>query len=104
MFRKWSTPVCGRSLPPKAFFVVTLRNTPVYDEETLRWLSQFRPHESAGQRRLSPTPSRQNPSTANTAIAEVDHDAAYREIRPWSKMAGSAAQTESRRFLSSSGV
>src|SRR6185436_15326341 len=35
------------------FLVVTLRNTPVYDEDTLRWLSQFRPNEvSFRQRRL----------------------------------------------------
>jgi ATP-dependent DNA helicase RecG len=66
-------------------FVVTLRNTPVYDEETLRWLNQFRPADlNVRQRRLLAF-AYCHGKTFSTAeyerIAEVDRDIAYREIR-----------------------
>jgi ATP-dependent DNA helicase RecG len=66
-------------------FVVTLRNTPVYDEETLRWLSQFRPHEVSFRQRRLLAYAYCHGKTFSTAeyerIAEVDRDAAYREIK-----------------------
>jgi ATP-dependent DNA helicase RecG len=67
------------------FFVVTLRNTPIYDEETLRWLNQFAAsHLSFRQRRLLAY-AYCHGKTFSTAeyqrIAEVDRDIAYREIR-----------------------
>jgi ATP-dependent DNA helicase RecG len=66
------------------FLVVTLRNTPVYDDDTLRWLNQFRPHINFRQRRLLAY-AYCHGKTFSTAeyqqIAEVDRDTAYREIR-----------------------
>ena len=67
------------------FFVVTLRNTPVYDEQTLRWLNQFpRSQINFHQRRLLAY-AYCHGKTFSTAeyerIAEVDRDIAYREIR-----------------------
>jgi ATP-dependent DNA helicase RecG len=66
-------------------FVVTLRNTPVYDDDTLRWLNQFRPSEiNVRQRRLLAF-AYCHGKTFSTAeyerIAEVDRDIAYRDIR-----------------------
>jgi ATP-dependent DNA helicase RecG len=65
-------------------FSVTLRNAPVYDEETLRWLNQFGNHISPRQRRLLAY-AYCHGKTFSTAeyerIAEVDRDTAYREIR-----------------------
>jgi ATP-dependent DNA helicase RecG len=66
-------------------FVVTLRNTPIYDEDTLRWLNQFpRAQINFRQRRLLAY-AYCHGKTFSTAeyerIAEVDRDAAYREIR-----------------------
>jgi ATP-dependent DNA helicase RecG len=67
------------------FFVVTLRNTPVYDEDTLRWLNQFRASNiNLHQRRLLAY-AYCHGKTFSTAeyeqIAQVDRDTAYREIR-----------------------
>jgi ATP-dependent DNA helicase RecG len=66
-------------------FIVTLRNTPVYDEDTLRWLNQFpRAQVNFRQRRLLAY-AYCHSKTFSTAeyqrIAEVDRDTAYREIR-----------------------
>jgi ATP-dependent DNA helicase RecG len=66
-------------------FIVTLRNTPVYDEDALRWLNQFpRTQINFRQRRLLAYAYCHN-KTFSTAeyqrIADVDRDTAYREIR-----------------------
>lgn len=65
-------------------FTVTMRNAPVYDEATLRWLNQFGNHISQRQRRLLAY-AYCHGKTFSTAeyerIAEVDRDMAYREIR-----------------------
>lgn len=66
-------------------FTVTLRNSPVYDEATLRWLNQFgRAQLGLRQRRLLAY-AYCHGKTFSTAeyerIAEVDRDTAYREIR-----------------------
>ena len=65
-------------------FTVTLRNAPVYDETTLRWLNQFGNQISQRQRRLLAY-AYCHSKTFSTAeyekIAEVDRDTAYREIR-----------------------
>ena len=67
------------------FFIVTLRNTPVYDENTLHWLNQFpRAQINLRQRRLLAY-AYCHGKTFSTAeyqqVAEVDRDTAYREIR-----------------------
>ena len=66
-------------------FTVTLRNAPVYDEATLRWLNQFGSTQvNLRQRRLLAY-AYCHGKTFSTAdyerIAEVDRDTAYREIR-----------------------
>ena len=66
-------------------FIVTLRNAPIYDEDTLRWLNQFRySNVNFHQRRLLAY-AYCHGKTFSTAeyerIAEVDRDTAYREIR-----------------------
>ena len=65
-------------------FTVTLRNAPVYDEATLRWLNQFGNQITQRQRRLLAY-AYCHSKTFSTAeyekIAEVDRDTAYREIR-----------------------
>jgi ATP-dependent DNA helicase RecG len=67
------------------FLVVTLRNTSVYDDETLRWLSQFAATRiNLRQRRLLAYAYCHGKifSTAEyERIAEVDRDSAYRDIR-----------------------
>jgi ATP-dependent DNA helicase RecG len=67
------------------FVVVTLRNSPVYDDETLRWLNQFAASRlNLRQRRLLAY-AYCHGKTFSTAeyerIAEVDRDLAYRDIR-----------------------
>jgi ATP-dependent DNA helicase RecG len=67
------------------FLVVTLRNTPVYDDETLRWLNQFSNSQiNLRQRRLLAY-AYCHGKTFSTAeyerVAEVDRDLAYRDIR-----------------------
>lgn len=66
-------------------FTVTLRNAPVYDEATLKWLNQFGAAQvNLRQRRLLAY-AYCHGKTFSTAeyerIAEVDRDTAYREIR-----------------------
>jgi len=66
-------------------FTVILRNAPVYDEATLRWLNQFNSSQiSLRQRRLLAY-AYCHGKTFSTAeyerIAEVDRDTAYRDIR-----------------------
>ncbi len=66
-------------------FTVTLRNAPVYDEATLRWLNQFNSSQiNLRQRRLLAY-AYCHGKTFSTAeyerIAEVDRDIAYRDIR-----------------------
>jgi ATP-dependent DNA helicase RecG len=66
-------------------FTVTLRNAPVYDEATLRWLNQFSTAQiNLRQRRLLAY-AYCHGKTFSTAeyerIAEVDRDTAYRDIR-----------------------
>lgn len=67
------------------FFVVTLRNTPVYDEQTLHWLNQFAPSQISFRQRRLLAYAYCHGKTFSTAeyerIAEVDRDTAYREIR-----------------------
>lgn len=67
------------------FLVVTLHNTPVYDDETLRWLHQFAASQlNLRQRRLLAY-AYCHGKTFSTAeyerVAEVDRDLAYRDIR-----------------------
>ncbi|MGN6735402.1 MAG: ATP-binding protein [Candidatus Binatia bacterium] len=66
-------------------FTVTLRNAPIYDEATLRWLNQFGTAQiNLRQRRLLAY-AYCHGKTFSTSdyerIAEVDRDTAYREIR-----------------------
>lgn len=66
-------------------FSVTLRNAPIYDDATLRWLNQFGTSQiNVRQRRLLAY-AYCHGKTFSTAeyerIAEVDRDIAYREIR-----------------------
>jgi ATP-dependent DNA helicase RecG len=66
-------------------FTVTLRNAPVYDEATLRWLNQFNPAQiNMRQRRLlayAYCHGKTFSTTEYERIAEVDRDTAYRDIR-----------------------
>jgi ATP-dependent DNA helicase RecG len=67
------------------FLVLTFRNRPVYDDETLRWLGQFAAKNlNVRQRRLLAFAYCRG-KTFSTAeyerIAEVDRDLAYRDIR-----------------------
>ncbi len=72
------------------FFTVTLRNTPVYDDEALRWLGRFdRSRLTVRQQRLLVYALSHDKllSTADyQRIADVDRDTAYREIRSLVKM------------------
>ena len=66
-------------------FTVTLRNTPIYDETTLKWLSQFRRFQvSQRQQRLLVYAYSHGKALSTMdyqRIGEVDRDTAYREIR-----------------------
>jgi ATP-dependent DNA helicase RecG len=66
-------------------FTVTLRNIPVYDEATLRWLNQFNTAQiNIRQRRLlayAYCHGRTFSTAEYEKIAEVDRDTAYRDIR-----------------------
>ena len=71
-------------------FTVILRNTPIYDEATLRWLNQFGTSTvNARQRRLLAY-AYCHGKTFSTMdyqrIAEVDRDTAYRDIRVMVKL------------------
>ncbi len=67
------------------FFTVTLRNTPIYDEATLKWLNQFGTSSiNFRQRRLLAYAYSHGKSFSTAEyqrVAEVDRDTAYREIR-----------------------
>jgi ATP-dependent DNA helicase RecG len=67
------------------FFTVTLRNAPVYDDDTLRWLNQFAASSvNLRQRRLlayAYCHGKTFSTTEYERIAEVDRDTAYRDIR-----------------------
>jgi len=67
------------------FFVVTLRNTPIYDDDTLRWLNQFGSRKINFRQRRLLAFAYCHGKTFSTAeyerVAEVDRDTAYREIR-----------------------
>jgi ATP-dependent DNA helicase RecG len=66
-------------------FTVTLRNTPIYDDATLRWLNQFGTTAvNSRQRRLLVYAFAHGKSFSTMdyqRIGEVDRDTAYREIR-----------------------
>lgn len=66
-------------------FSVTLRNAPVYDEATLRWLNQFGKSQiNLRQRRVlayAYCHGKTFSTTEYERVAEVDRDTAYREIR-----------------------
>ncbi|MBI2087303.1 MAG: putative DNA binding domain-containing protein [Deltaproteobacteria bacterium] len=72
------------------FFSVTLRNTPIYDEATLRWLNQFSgPAVNFRQRRLlayAYSHGKMFSTTDYQRVGEVDRDIAYREIRSMVKL------------------
>ncbi len=72
------------------FFIVTLRNIPIYDEATLRWLNQFGISKiNFRQRRLLVYAYSHSKVLSNTdyqRIGEVDRDTAYREIRSLVKL------------------
>jgi ATP-dependent DNA helicase RecG len=67
------------------FLVVTLRNTPIYDDETLRWLNQFPISQINSRQRRLLAFAYCHGKTFSTAeyerLAEVDRDLAYRDIR-----------------------
>lgn len=71
-------------------FTVTLRNTPVYDDATLRWLNQFGIHNvNARQRRLLAYAYSHGKAFSTMdyqRVAEVDRDTAYRDIRTMVKL------------------
>jgi ATP-dependent DNA helicase RecG len=66
-------------------FTVTLRNTPIYDDDTLRWLTQFGNAPINFRQRRLLAYAYCHGKTFSTAeyqrIAEVDRDTAYRDIR-----------------------
>ena len=66
-------------------FTVTLRNTPIYDDETLRWLDHFdRSRLSPRQQRLlvyALSHDKLLSSADYQRVADVDRDTAYRDIR-----------------------
>src|SRR4029079_13993609 len=66
-------------------FSATLRNAPVYDDATLRWLNQFNSSQINMRQRRLLAYAHCHGKTFSTAeyerIAEVDRDTAYREIR-----------------------
>lgn len=72
------------------YFTVTLRNTPIYDDQTLAWLKRFdRSRLSPRQQRLLVYALSHGKSLSTTdyqRVAEVDRDTAYREIRALVKM------------------
>lgn len=65
-------------------FTVTLRNTPIYDDATLRWLNQFGATVNLRQRRLlayAYSHAKSFSTMDYQRVTEVDRDTAYREIR-----------------------
>jgi ATP-dependent DNA helicase RecG len=67
------------------FLVVTLHNSPVYDDDTLRWLHQFAAFRLNSRQRRLLAYAYCHGKTFSTAeyehVAEVDRDLAYRDIR-----------------------
>ncbi|MDH3442600.1 MAG: putative DNA binding domain-containing protein [Deltaproteobacteria bacterium] len=67
------------------FLVVTLRNRPVYDEQTLRWLNKFSASQINWRQRRILAYAYCHGKTFSTAeyerVTEVDRDMAYRDIR-----------------------
>lgn len=72
------------------FFTVTLRNTPIYDESTLKWLSQFRRFQVSHRQQRLLVYAYSHGKALSTKdyqkIGEVDRDTAYREIRSLVKL------------------
>ncbi|MFQ5681983.1 MAG: ATP-binding protein [Candidatus Binatia bacterium] len=72
------------------FFIVTLRNTPIYDDATLQWLNQFGISRiNFRQRRLlvyAYSHGKSFSSADYQTVGEVDRDTAYREIRSMIKL------------------
>ena len=72
------------------FFTVTLRNTPIYDEATLRWLNQFGKSTLTFRQRRLLAYAYSHGKSFSTAdyqrVGEVDRDTAYREIRTMVKL------------------
>lgn len=72
------------------FFTVTLRNIPIYDEATLRWLDRFgKSTLNVRQRRLLAyafSHGRSFSTADYQRLGEVDRDTAYREIRGMVKL------------------
>lgn len=72
------------------FFTVTLHNTPIYDEATLRWLNQFGSSQINFRQRRLLAYAHSHGKSFSTAdyqhVAEVDRDTAYREIRVMAKL------------------
>ncbi len=72
------------------FFTVMLRNTPIYDDNTLRWLDRFdRSRLTPRQQRLlvyALSHGKQFSTADYQRVAEVDRDIAYRDIRSLVKM------------------
>ena len=66
-------------------FGVTLRNAPVYDENTLRWLNHFNAAQINVRQRRILVYAYHHGKTFSTSeyekLAEVDRDTAYRDIR-----------------------
>jgi ATP-dependent DNA helicase RecG len=66
-------------------FQVTLRNTPIYDLQTQRWLQQFAEYPlNQRQRRILAYAHQHGSAFTNRAyqkVSEVDRDLAYREIQ-----------------------
>lgn len=71
-------------------FTVTLRNTPIYDEATLRWLNQFGTSTTNPRQRRLLAYAHSHGKSFSTMdyqrVAEVDRDTAYREIRTMVKL------------------
>jgi ATP-dependent DNA helicase RecG len=71
-------------------FTITLHNTPIYDEATLRWLNQFGAAAlNFRQRRVLAYAYSHGKSLSTTdyqRVGEVDRDTAYREIRAMVKV------------------
>ncbi len=72
------------------FFTVTLRNTPIYDDETIRWLDRFDRSRLSFRRQRLLVYALTHDKLLSTAdyqrIAGVDRDTAYRDIRSMVKM------------------
>ena len=72
------------------FFIVTLHNTPIYDEATLRWLNQFGSSQINFRQRRLLAYAYSHGKSFSTAdyqhVGEIDRDTAYREIRAMVKL------------------